>query len=192
MLEFKYSRFKDRLILCQDVLDLITKFDCYLAGGALRGCFGKNEVVDDYDVFFKNSLQAANIKIELEDLGYKIVFVCPAGKLTTLKSGNIKVQLITEIFYDSPQELIDTFDFNAARIAYSSGIIYTDRSAIRDVRRKRLTIHRMDFPASTFKRIVKYTKKGYTLPNETISWFLQDVRDKILAGLALDERFYID
>jgi len=192
MITVPFKRVADRLILDTDVMSIIRKRDVYLAGGALRGIFGKDETIMDYDVFFPNGLVSHEVGLDLEDIGFEVIFKCPEGKLTSYKRGDLKVQLITENFYPSPENLIDTFDINACRIAFWADMIYTDRNAIRDMRRKRITLHKVDFPMATFKRIVKYTKKNYVLDNRAVQFYVSDIVDKTLKGIPVDGRFYID
>lgn len=173
---------KMKLILC----------DAMLAGGALRGCFGKNEVIVDYDIFFKDP---PNMGPKLEQMlvndGYEVTFRCPKSTIVSLKKYDEKVQLILEWSYPTPDNLLDSFDFNACRVAYYNEYIITDRKAIRDIRKKRLTFHKITYPNIAFKRIQKYIEKGYSLPNETIDFFVQDIYNKGKTKQKISGKFYI-
>ena len=194
MIEFDYARVSDRVELNQEVLRFVDKNDAYLAGGALRGIFGKDEIIADYDIFFSDDLSAAATRLDLEEGGWQVVFTCPLGHLTTHKKDGIKVQCISENYYYNADHLINTFDINACRIALWKNKIYTDRVAIRDMRRKRVTLHNVDFPAATFKRIIKYSHKGYNVDNAAITFYIEDIATKVVNGgrIAIDGRFYID
>lgn len=71
------------------------------------------------------------------------------------------LQLIKLSWFDSPEAVIDSFDLTVSQFATDGkDLIYNPISMI-DLARKRLVLHRMQFPASTMRRIVKYSKKGY-------------------------------
>lgn len=192
MLKIKWDRVKDRIQLDDFVLAVIEKRNAYLGGGCFRGIFGKDEVVVDYDVFFKKERDAANMRLDLEEAGFETIFQCPQGKLTTMKKDDVKVQLITEFYYPNETLLINTFDIDACRFVLYNKILLTDRCAIRGCRRKIITFNVVDFPVATFKRIQKYLAKGYTIPNKSIDNYVQSIYNKGRSGIELNTRVYID
>lgn len=192
MLKIKWDRVKSRIDLDKFVMATVEKRNAYLGGGCFRGVFGKDEVIADYDVFFKGEIDAANMRLDLEEAGFETVFQCPLGKLTTMKKDGIKVQLITEFYYPTPQSLVETFDLDACFFVLYNNILYTSRRAIRAVRRKHITFNSVDFPVATFKRIMKYMQKGYTIPNESIDTYVQLIYNKGRIGEELNTRVYID
>lgn len=188
-----------------------------LAGGALRGIFGDKSPIADFDVFFvrkpfyKSMKQQADaVATNLVLVGYTSVFKCPEGKLETFKKVTgfsrirtalglkprpqdvIKVQLITEKYYDNIKQLLDDFDINACRIAFTNTLIYTFYEAIRDIRRHRVTLHAISHPHVTFKRLLKYHDKGYTIPNQTIEKYAEDIWKLGSEKREFSKRFYID
>jgi hypothetical protein len=182
---------KSRLRINTEIEQLIWD-GWWLAGGAIRASFADDEEIMDYDLFFKNKLCAAGASIKLEELGYKVIFNCPEGKLTTYKKDNIKVQIITENFYSDVESLINTFDIKACRVVFDGKFIYGYYSSIRDIIKKSIKLHRVDFPAATMKRIAKYIKKGYTLDNQAIKFFIDTIYSAGFAHKDIDRRFYID
>ena len=165
-----------------------------LGGGALRGLFNEDEKIDDIDIFFTDLTQAPNVEKTLIKKGYKVVFKCPLGHLTTLKKeGEIKIQFITERQYVSPEEMIDTFDIEACRLAYDGKYVYVgSRQTIRDIRRKQINLWRIDYPNATFKRVIKYTAKGYKATSEAVDKFTREIWRKGNLGQEMNTRFYID
>jgi len=71
-----------------------------------------------------------------------------------------KIQLVKSIWYDDPQHIIDTFDFTVAQFATDGKFLYANPTSFIDLSRKRLVLHRMTFPASTLRRLIKYANKG--------------------------------
>jgi hypothetical protein len=159
--------------------------DVWLAGGSLRTLIDQNETICDYDLFFKdtNSFPSGHPRAipEVQDklirLGFKLTFECPEGKLYTYTKnicpdriwvGNevstiIKVQLITEHFYSSPEELLSTFDLSPTYFCTDGEWLWTNKTAIKSVKKKVCSLLKLSYPiSSTFKRIIKYYEKGYS------------------------------
>ncbi len=80
------------------------------------------------------------------------------------------VQLIKLAWYDSPEHVIDSFDFTVVQFICDSKYIYYNPIALMDMAKKRLVLHRMQFPASTLRRMIKYASKGfYVCPGSLIN-----------------------
>lgn len=177
----------------------------WLAGGALRSVIG-NEYISDYDLFFGYEMSSEtdvesielvrkpNVLVEekLIEAGFKVVFKCPVGKLTTLKRGTMKIQLITEQTYGNMRELIDSFDISACRYVTNGKVILTTYSTVRDTLKKHINLHRVDYPVATMKRIAKYIQKGYALNTKAAESLVNEVYEKGRRGEELNRRVYID
>lgn len=136
-----------------------------LAGGAARSLYDPEATINDYDFFFiKNGclnfadgISAA--RQMLTEAGFENTYTCPKGWLYTYESKErkIKIQLITEKEYDSVEALLDSFDLTAAMFAvdFTNTVYYTEQ-AVEDVKNKKLNLHKISYPVSTFKRIMKY------------------------------------
>lgn len=71
------------------------------------------------------------------------------------------LQLLRMVWYDSAEHVIDTFDLTIVQFAVdSTGLTYNPASFL-DLSRKRIVLHRMQFPASTLRRLIKYADKGF-------------------------------
>lgn len=164
----------------------------WLAGGALRSAYNKTEDIVDYDLFFSSKQFVEPTKQKLEQKGYKKIFECPEGKLTTYCLNDIKVQCITEFYYSQQFNLIDSFDICACRYSTNGKNVYTFYSSLRDSKKKLINLNRIDFPAATLKRIAKYSKKGYRLTNKATEKFVNHIYESGKNNLDLDNRIYID
>lgn len=188
-------RIKNQIIHDFLKLEVIGKNDtgmCWLAGGSLRGLIDEEDKLVDFDLFFSNSIRAAETSLYFEKEEYELVFKCPKGELTTFKKKDVKVQLITKNFYSDSFNLLSTFDLNAARFAYDGEFVYTDRAAIRAVKNKTTDLYTVTHPNATFKRMLKYRDKGYKITNESIDKFVKTVYDMGLEGTNLQREFYVD
>lgn len=178
-----------RLDKIQPFLDLgILQNGVVLAGGALRTLL-VNDEIKDFDIFFSDANKIAATREKLLEAGFELIFSCPLDLLFTYRKGNMIVQLITEREYKDCQELIDSFDINACRFATDGEFLYTSREAIIDVLKNRISLFKINYPLATFRRIVKYHKKGFklfTAPRQ----FIEMVR--LIQDAEMDMRGYID
>ena len=168
----KYTRFgmlsDDVLDACMDIEGLI------LAGGAVRDTlFGARP--SDYDMFLTHDTDVEKVKAYFLEREFVNVFTCPQGKLFTYMKGEdfkkpetcVKVQIIVKRTYDDVQDLISSFDFSATYFGLEwdddadQFLVHTSRQAIKDVRKKQLSLVNLEYPSSTINRLYKYRAKGY-------------------------------
>jgi hypothetical protein len=73
------------------------------------------------------------------------------------------IQLIKLAWYDNAEHVIDSFDLTVAQFAYdvTTQDLVCNPVSIMDLMGKKIVLHRMQFPSSTMRRVIKYTKKGY-------------------------------
>jgi len=163
----------------------------YLAGGSLRVLVSESEI-NDFDLFFRNPSDELIVSNKLIKLGFKKIFQCPKNELKTFyKKGYKKVQLITKRFYDSPKELIYSFDFTAAMWSTDGQVVFTTYNCIDHTNRKVLHINAIEYPAATMRRFIKYSVNNeFYATQESIESFLF-----IVHGMSLNKDnmvFYID
>lgn len=204
----KDKRFHEVVGLGEGVIGTSARGTSWLAGGALRGLVDKHDKLCDFDLFFSNALRAAEVGLDLEVRGFRMIFKCPKGELTTYfklmepdftdmtidvaGSQDLKVQLVTKNFYTSAEQMLGTFDIDAARLAYDGKFVYADRAAIRSAKKREVTLHNVTHPNATFKRILKYKDKGFKITNEAVDFFTQSVYDKGVREAPLYREFYVD
>jgi len=77
------------------------------------------------------------------------------------------IQLIKLVWYEDAEHVIDTFDLTIAQFAATGNhetagaeLVFNPLGLF-DLVRKRIVLHRMQFGASTLRRLIKYSKKGY-------------------------------
>lgn len=167
----------------------------FLAGGGLRNLLGGDDVIQDIDLFFQNK-EAVEKAMKImgsyngsdEGCWYE-AFRCPAGELITYKSvidkpdedkttedykNQRKVQFITKSFYESPEQLINTFDFIPTCACLYDGVLYTHPYWVRHVKKRTLGLHFVSYPVATLSRMLKYSKKGYhVVPDMLLDMVLQ-------------------
>lgn len=145
-----------------------------LAGGAVRDSLFGTEI-SDYDLFLTHEADLTAVSNHFVGQGFGMVFACPLGHLFTYMKGEdfkkpekcVKVQIICKRRYYDVPDLINSFDFSATYFAMlwnddeTQFEVYTDHRAIKDVRKKQLSLVNLEYPSSTLNRIYKYRNKGY-------------------------------
>lgn len=172
-----------------------------LAGGALKSLFD-NKPINDYDLFVlaNSPSELLDRKASVEKIlianKFKQVFKCPQGELSTFRYGPYKVQIINvgHKLYSSPEDIIDQFDFNLCRMAMTvnSHNLTIDPKALKDLRTKRLSIHKITNPSSTINRLVKYRNAGFNIVpaiKDFVSHFSNNVQFNIPMNLDI---IYVD
>lgn len=88
----------------------------------------------------------------------------------TSEKKELSIQVMKMYWYSCPQHVIDTFDLTIAQVASDKEYIYMNPLTQLDLAKKRLVLHRMQFPASTIRRIIKYASKGfYACPGSLVN-----------------------
>lgn len=155
-----------------------------IAGGFVLGVVLDERSATDIDVFFTsekawratvdlilNSSQAKEEDAENWSIrGYSLK---EGTKLDIDKLGDTRfltfthpkrpaLQLMRMVWYESAEHVIDTFDFTCVQLGVDKqGLVFNPVSFL-DISRKRLCLSRMQFPASTLRRMIKYVKdKGW-------------------------------
>jgi len=174
MLILKTLKDKRFDMLDNDVVEACLNIEgLILAGGAVRDTmFGV--VPSDYDMFLTHDADLEEIKDYFLHCGFGNTFTCPQGKLFTYMKGEdfkkpdecVKVQIIVKRRYNDVQDLINSFDFSATYFGLTLDDdfqfnLYTSHQAIKDVRKKQLSLVNLEYPSSTINRLYKYRAKGY-------------------------------
>ena len=145
----------------------------WIAGGALREFYTVGKITKDIDLYFKNGDLFEIAKKHLLKNGGEITFETKNG--TKIKYKNIYYDLI-KIFYSSPQECIDNFDFTVCSCACSIKDIYYHENFIEDLASKKLMFNNIIRPSSSMIRVVKYIKKGYDIPYKNLQYLVNAIK----------------
>lgn len=146
-------------------------------GAIISGGFALSVIQDDKNAkdidFFFTSKEAFDKTLELfrtatdEEWaygGYTIVeeSLKPESRYVSLTHPTRPhVQLMKMVWYENAAHVIDTFDFTISQFAFTNKNFIFNGAAMMDVAKKRLVLHRIQFPASTLRRVIKYASKGY-------------------------------
>jgi hypothetical protein len=161
-----------------------------IAGGFMTAVMGQNKDASDIDLFFTSSeafVEAFNLlnsdeKPDDEHWAIEGYSLAPESAIAFTKSDlgvytvnkdvrfikfihpkRPPIQLIKLAWYRDAEQVIDSFDLTVAQFAIDihTAELICNPLSIMDLLGKKIVLHRMQFPSSTLRRIIKYTKKGY-------------------------------
>lgn len=163
--------------------------DAWCAGGAIRRTLIKQPLDSDFDFFFRDAEHLAAWEAGLPS-SLSLVRETEHHKHWRGPVGGsalpIDVQAIRFRFYDSPEAVIDSFDYTITQFAFDGTNLITTPTALWDLGRKRLAIHKITYPVATMRRLLKYTHQGFTACNGCLATLLRETAQSPEALAALD------
>ena len=149
----------------QRVWEQVKHEGVYLGGGALRRTLINQPLDSDFDFFFHNqgtldSWEASlpkTMKLVRETQHHKEYRGTLVGSDTP-----VTLQAIRFSFYNGVWDVIDSFDYTITQFAFDGESLYTTPEALWDLGRRRLAIHKVTYPVSTMRRMLKYSNQGFT------------------------------
>ncbi len=137
----------------------------------------------DIDVYFRNEELAWDFYDWLLDNGAKVIR--EKNYVTDLLFEGSVVQLIRFAYY-SPLSLISTFDFTVCQFAVAREgpdiRFYAGGSSLEDLKQRTVRIHCISRPLATMRRLLKYARKGFDVPDETLLIVARAVAEAEQAG----------
>lgn len=152
--------------------------NCYVAGGFIRRWWNNIKQESDLDLFFKSKESYDKVTAFLKPLSVKEPVISEFNEMYEIKVSDtwtLQVQAIKHRFYPSLDDVFDSFDFTLCQFGFDGNHILMTNEALIDSQRKRLVPHKIQFGASSLRRIVKYTQQGYFLCAGAATEFLKQV-----------------
>lgn len=161
--------------LPKNVAELLQIYPLMVGGGYLRACIA-GEQVADIDIFSATKDQADKAAINLASNTFK-GRIHESGNAFTVTGASLPVQLIHRWLFDTPQALIDSFDFSI-----SCAVMWYDHEAkcwdslcddrfYADLAAKRLIYRfpqRNEEVGGSLLRVLKYYQRGYRIPLDSL------------------------
>lgn len=160
----------------------------WIAGGAVRRTIMKQDLESDFDFFFIEEAQKNEFVDELVNkFGAALKSQSKTNALYILPSRivgeeepkvylpEMKIQVIHFRYFQSPEELIDSFDYTICQFAYNGEEVIMGDFSLWDAAKKVLIPHKLSFATSSLRRMLKYTKQGFTVCAGGLSNFLEQV-----------------
>jgi hypothetical protein len=156
----------------------------WLAGGAVRRTLGGEKLDSDFDFFFASKEQAEAFAEAIMSAGgirtaqreKASTFIVPAeSPEEDVFLPEITVQAITFAYFTDPEAVIDSFDFTLSQFAFDGESLYVGPFSLWDVARRRIVVNKVTYGVSTVRRLLKYTKQGYTVCSGALATILTEV-----------------
>lgn len=149
----------------------------WLAGGALRRTLLQQEPDSDFDFFFRDADQLAAFTADLDFRDMEKVretehHVHYRGRIGD-SALPVDIQCIRFAFYASAEAVIDSFDFTICQFAFDGTTLTTGHYSLWDLGRKRLAVHKVTFPVSSMRRVLKYATQGFKACNGCLATLLR-------------------
>lgn len=168
--------------------------ECWMAGGAIRRTLIGQSLDSDFDFFFKSAEALkewengipGSLKLVRETEHHKHWRGTIAGSEMP-----IDIQAIRFRFYDTAEDVIDSFDYTITMFVLDGDDLVTTPFALWDLGRKKLAIHKITYPVATMRRMLKYTKQGFTACSGCMQSILKETASSPEAMAQLDIE-YVD
>lgn len=145
----------------------------YLAGGAVRELV-LNGVPRDYDVFFFDEEQYKNVRNIIKCIE-GIEELHKNQHNVSYRYQKYKIQLILLNYYKSSKDLLESFDFSLCQLVTDGKALHLGDYTLWDIARKRLVVETISYGVSSIRRMLKYTRGGYTLCGGSIQNLLEQI-----------------
>jgi len=159
----------------------VSKKGPWLCGGAIRRTLTGNDIISDLDFFFANEDQYDTFCKKLKD-DNAAELVRETDFNRTFKAHaddkEYEVQAIRHQWFDSIDEVLESFDFTITMTGYDGTDIVVGDYTLFDLGRKRLQVNEVTYGTSTIRRIVKYAKQGYWACPGAIT----DILERVIAN----------
>jgi hypothetical protein len=163
----------------------------WLGGGALRRTILGTEPDSDFDFFFRDAAQLAEFGADIEGRGF---YKVRESEHHIEYRGNVggtgmprDVQCIRFAFYQNVEAVIDSFDFTICQFAFDGARLMCGEFALWDLGRKRLAVHRLTYPVSSMRRMLKYASQGFRACSGAIATILRETASNpaLLAAMGI-------
>lgn len=167
-----------------------------MGGGAIRRSLIGMKLDSDFDYFFKNQERLDNWIALVE--GYGFTRTSTTENQITYEGTHryngkdhiIKLQAVIIEFYDTIDDLFDSFDFTITQFAIqtkhwewtndgvdpdaSTYFLHTTDLSLWDLARRKLAVHKITYPVASTRRMLKYMQQGFTACGGTITDLLKE------------------
>jgi len=143
----------------------------WLAGGAVTSLLRNANNSNDYDVFFNSEASMLQLKNNLDNMEEATLISTTDKSFLYQYAGNL-INVIRRQYYPSIEALFADFDITICMFAldtqpFNAMNLYCGNLSLLDLANKEIRINNINQLGSTFKRVIKYGAKGFTVPKDT-------------------------
>lgn len=166
----------------------------WVAGGAIRRTLIRAPLDSDFDFFFRSAEHLAEWEAALpsslilhNETEHHKHWRGTIGE----SSLPVDIQAIRFRYYNSAEEVIDSFDYTITQFALDGETLVTTPESLWDLGRRKLALHKVTYPVATMRRMLKYTNQGFTACAGCMATLLRETASKpeVLAQINLE---YVD
>jgi hypothetical protein len=162
----------------------------WVAGGSVRRLVSGLAQDSDFDFFFRDQAQFDAFCKDMNSRGaevqhendFNITFILPKVKPKPIGDNEfspggpeLKVQAIRIAFHESLPAVLESFDFSLCQCGWDGTSLLFGQWALFDIAKKRLVPGAIRYGTSTIRRIIKYTRQGFTICGGGIVSILEQV-----------------
>lgn len=162
-MSFEFEKKKLYSYLGEDLVRTLKHYKGIVAGGTLTSLFCNREI-NDIDLYFRSSELAIKFFEEVWEESRWVV--SHTKKATQLVYNDVNVQVIHFDYFDSAQEIFETFDFSVCMAAYDFGkeeFVIHDNFLKHNSQRGLHFNSKTAYPIVSMLRVQKYEDKGYKI-----------------------------
>lgn len=151
----------------------------WVAGGSVWRTINNEQLKDcDVDIFFSNKELYEQSCAQMNSYPFvNNVLAEKKNKWNTtfqihVNEGKydktIDVQFIGMSYYSKLEKLLNSFDFPVCQFGYDGKDIFMGSKSLSDLEKRQLSIHRIDYPKTAFKHMLKYLNNGFVVPPDEL------------------------
>ncbi|WP_235887841.1 hypothetical protein [Neobacillus paridis] len=149
--------------LGKELVDDLKRNKAFIAGGTITSLFSNKEI-NDVDVYFRNEESVLKFLSDIWHDGRYVV--SHTKKATQLMYGDVNLQAIHFNYFNSPEEIFNTFDFTTCMGCFDFNkeqfVLHPDFLKHNSQRILKFNSDTA-FPIVSLLRVQKYEKKGFTI-----------------------------
>jgi hypothetical protein len=183
--QYDLLQFAERYGLTDHAFFEISKYfgesdEYWIAGGAVRALLLDQPITTVVDFFF-NSQEAYEAFVAMfstnDNHNVATTEHHHTFKKEVVEGKWYRIQAIKIGYYDTVEECLDSFDFTICQLGIRQGQLYVGQYTMWDLARKRLALHKLTYGAATVRRLLEYTKQGFTACSGCIASILKVVEE---------------
>lgn len=159
---YEYEKRKLRKYLGNDLYNTFKKYNCIIAGGSILSIFNNTEI-NDVDLYFRSANDMSDfLHNEMEGTW----IIAHTKKAFLFKCDSVKIQTIYFKYFNSPEEIFDTFDFTVCMAAFdfkSEKFVLHEDFLRHNVSKILKFNERTAYPIVSALRVTKYRNKGFSI-----------------------------
>lgn len=143
--------------------DILEKHECFVAGGAIASLYN-GLPINDIDIYFRSEKHLIKFLYEVFEDGDWVIN--HTKKATLVISEGVEIQMIHFRYFETAQDIFDTFDYTVCMGAYdfkNDEFVFHDDFMKHNSQRILKFNKNTAFPLISLLRVQKYKEKGYSI-----------------------------